>query len=566
MRPRLNLTSVFSLLVASSVVACGGDANDQQSGDGSPTTGGTVIVATSGEPDVVFPAFAHTQLGRHVADQVFERLAEIGDSLRTGGDKGFEPRLADRWTWASDSMSIAFHLNPRARWHDGRPVRASDVRFSFSLTMDPAIASPNADLMRNIDSVQVRDSLTAVAWYKSRTPEQFYDLVYQLPIVPEHVYGSVPRAGLRTAELLRKPVGSGRFRFVRWEPGQRLEIAADTAHYRSRARLDRVVYVFSQEFDASLTRLLAGEADFLESILPDHIPRIRSDSNMRVVDYPGMQTSFMVFNVRDARRQAPHAVLGDRAVRLALSHAANRQEMVRNVFDSLGKVAVGPLPKAHPVSDASIQVPAFDLARAGQLLDSAGWRMGADSIRMKNGRPLAFSILAPSSSKARTAYAVLLQDAFKKIGARVTIDQVDYPTFTQRSNSGNFDAALHAIGVDPSGGTLKQYWHSSSVGKGGANIGAYSNAAFDATLDSALSSRDADQLRALAVRASQILVDDAPALWLYDLLLLGAGHRRIRTEGLRADSWWSGLADWWIPDAEKLPRDRIGVGGAVAAR
>jgi peptide/nickel transport system substrate-binding protein len=566
MRPRLNLSSVFSVLVASSVLACAGDTADQPSTDGSPTTGGTVIVSTAGEPDVVFPALAHTQQGRHVADQVFERLAEIGDSLRTGGDKGFEPRLAERWSWAADSTSIAFHLNPRARWHDGRPVRAHDVRFSYQLTMDPKIGSPNADLMRNIDSVQVRDSLTAVVWYKTRTPEQFYDFVYQTPIVPEHVYGSVPREGLRTAELIRKPIGSGRFRFVRWEPGQRLEIVADTAHYRGRARLDRVVYVFAQDFDASLTRLMAGEADFMENILPDHIPRIEGDSNLRVVDYPGMQTSFVVFNVRDARRGAPHPVFGDRAVRLALSHAANRDEMARNVFGRLGKVAVGPLPRAHPVSDSSIRVPGFDLARAGQLLDSAGWRMGADSVRSKNGRPLALSILVPSSSKARMSYAVLLQNAFKTIGARATIDQVDYPTFTQRLNSGNFDVALHAIGVDPSGSTLKQYWHSSSVGKGGANVGAYANPAFDVVLDSAMSSRDPDQLRSLAVRASRILVDDAPAIWLYDVLMMGAGHRRIRTEGLRADTWWSGLADWWIPESERLPRDRIGVGGVVAAR
>src|SRR5438105_5068545 len=91
-----------------------------------------------------------------------------------------------------------------------------------------------------VDSVSVRDSLTAVVWFKKRTPSEFFDFVYQIAIMPEHVYGRIPRDELTKSDVLRKPVGSGRFRLVRWDAGQRIELIADTANYRGRPPLDRV--------------------------------------------------------------------------------------------------------------------------------------------------------------------------------------------------------------------------------------------------------------------------------------------------------------------------------------
>lgn len=561
---RLVMSRTLSALLATSLLACS-DSPDgpRASSDETPTNGGTFIVASAGEPDVIFPALAQTQQGRHISDQVFDRLAEIGDSLNTVGDAGFEPRLARRWEWAADSLSIAFDLDPRARWHDGRPVRATDVRFSWAVSVDQKVGSPLAGLLANVDSVHVRDSLTAVVWYKTQTPEQFFDFVYQVPIVPEHVYGAVPREGLRTSDIARRPIGSGRFRFAKWDAGQRLELIADTANYRGRARLDRVVYVMSQDFDASLTRLLAKEADYMENVLPDHVARLRADSALRVVRYPGLQTIHVSFNQR--KNGAPHPIFSDRTVRLALSMTVDRQAMLRNVFDTLGTLAVGPLPRAHPLADAALRIPSFDTVRAGQLLDSAGWRRGTDGVRTRNGRPFAFSILVPSSSKARSNYAVLLQEAFQRAGAKVTIESVDFPTFFQRSN-GQYDLAITGIGVDPSPSTLRQYWTAATAGKAGGNTGSYTNPAFESQLDSALNARDPARMRATVGRAMQQLADDAPAIWLYDVLTMAAGHKRIRPAVMRADAWWADLADWWIPDAEKLPRDMLGVAPATAAR
>src|SRR5512146_2427762 len=178
--PRMRTSALF-LAGALVVTACTG----REALRAAEAPGGTIIIASMGEATDVFPPYVNEMNGRIIQDLVFDRLAEIDRSLTTVGDKSFAPRLARRWTWAPDSLSIAFELDPRARWHDGKPVTAADVRYSFRAFTDPKAGSPVAPLLSNVDSVSVRDSSTAVVWFKKHTPEQFYDVAYQLVIIPE---------------------------------------------------------------------------------------------------------------------------------------------------------------------------------------------------------------------------------------------------------------------------------------------------------------------------------------------------------------------------------------------
>ena len=132
----------------------------------------------------------------------------------------------------------------------------------------------------------MRDSLTAVAYFKRHTPEQFYDLVYQVSIVPEHILHNTPAAQLKTADVARRGIGSGRFRLAKWEPGKRIELVADTANYRGRPKLDRIVYVPTPDFNTAITRFFAGDADFFEQLRPEHIAKIAGDTARRAIPYP----------------------------------------------------------------------------------------------------------------------------------------------------------------------------------------------------------------------------------------------------------------------------------------
>jgi peptide/nickel transport system substrate-binding protein len=547
------MRKAFLLSALAILPSCSGETASD-----SPDAGGTVVIASGADPDILMPMLTTTSTGRMVSDQVFERLVELPPNGPSSGDEGYVPRLAKSWTWSGDSLSISFSIDPAARWHDGRPVRAQDVAFTYRLATDSTSGSTLVSSLDKIDSVTAPDSLTAVFWFSGRYPNQFFDATYQMFIVPEHLLKDVKPAELRASEFGRNPVGSGKFRFVSWEPRARLELIADTAHYRGRPPLDRVILSIAPDYTGGLAKLLSGEADFYELIRPDNMAEVQSKPNLQLVKYPSLQYGFMLFNQRTPKASAPHPVLGDAGVRRAISMALDRKAMVHNVLDTLGSVGIGPAPRAIATSDSTIRLPAFDLEAAKSLLDSLGWRAGSDGMRRRNGRPLEFTLMTPSSSQTRVKMAVLIQEQLRQAGIKVNVEQMDFGALQQRLRARDFDASMNVVATDPVPNAILQSWGTASI-TGGQNFGSYSNPRFEALVDSGSRAGNPAQARAYLKRAYQAIVDDAPAVWLYEPSLVAGKHKRIRTPNMRVDAWWSGLADWSIPEAERIERDRIGL-------
>lgn len=486
--------------------------------------GGTLVIATAGDADNLFPPLTMTNQGRQVVDQIFDYLADIGPQLNTIGDAGFSPRLASSWTWGPDSTSIAFRLNDRARWHDGKPVTASDVRFTFKLLTDSTLGSPIAATLGGIDSVTVRDSLTAVVWYARRTPEQFFNFVYNVAILPEHLLRNIPVKSLASSQFARHPIGSGRFRFGRWDGGARIEIVSDSNNYRGRAKLDRVVWLVTPDMSAATTRLLAGEADFLEVVRGPAVDQVVASARTRLMTEPSLDYGFLAFNVR-------RPPFNNRDVRRALSMAVNRAALVRNVFDTLAVPGLGPVTRALPASSGVTAI-SYDSAAAAKILSAHP--------------PVSFRILVPTSSAVRVKYATLLQSQYARFGVKVTIEPLEVNAFVQRLTKGDFDAVLNAWHTDPSPAAVLQAWGGSSLPPQGANFAGYRNATFDALVDSAARSFDPAVARADYGRAYALIDADAPAVWLYEARNVSGVNRRVHVASTRADAWWSGLADWTV--------------------
>jgi len=541
----------LALSIVSWVVAC-----TERSPGPAGEPGGTLVISTTVDPGTLFPPFALTIQAKQITEQIYDYLADVGPELNTLDEKAFRLGLADRWHWSSDSLMLEFHINPLAKWHDGKDVTARDVQFTLALNKNSALAGKLNTELANVDSVTVTDSLTAAFWFHERLPTRFLDAAAQMLILPAHQLEKIPVDSLREAAL--PPVGTGRFRLRRWNKGVSVEIVADTSNYRGRASLDRVIWSVSPEFTTAVTRLFSGEADLFDALRSENLPELARHRNLRTIILPGMDYAFLRFNLRDpANRNRPHLLFGDRNLRRAITMSLNRSTLVRSVLDTFALVPVGPVVRAYPTTDPRGSQLPFDSVRASQLLDSLGWiRGGADGMRAKNGRALAFTLIIPTSSMNRIRMGPLIQEQLRRMGIRVQLEQLEAATEADRETRGAFDAALGGWVMASSPDGIKRAWSSSGIGKNGVNYGSYSNPRFDALLDSALSTGPT-QARERFTMAYAVINDDAPAIWLYEPRKIIGLHRRIRTAVMRPDAWWFGLADWSIPPSDRILRDRL---------
>ena len=529
--------SVFSITL-SAILLLSGCSSDKR-------VGGTIVLASAADADVLFPPLTLSVQGKEVVDQVFDNLADIGPSLNTVGDAGFTPRLADRWRWSHDSLSVAFHINPRARWHDGVPVGAEDVRYTFQLVKDTSLASPLASNLDNIDSVSVPDSLTAVVWFHRRAPDAFFKAASPVVILPSHLLRQTASTALHESTFARAPVGSGRFRFAAWNRGSRIVLKADSANYRGRPAADQVIWLVSPDYQAASLRFLGGTADFLDVVKPELIAQVKAKGADIVVSPGSLDYGYVAFNLRNATNTGPHPIFGDRETRRALVMAVDRSAIVRNVFDTLGLVAHGPATRIMSTSDTTIGIP-YDPEQAARTLDSLGWKRGGDGMRARGKAPLAFALMVPGSSPIRMKIAVLLQEQWRKAGANVRVEALELNTFGGRMDERKFESLLNAWHIDPTPSSVREEWASSEIKKGGYNATSYRNPAFDAVIDSAVSEMNPSRSVTLYRRAYRILTDDAPAMWIYELRNVQGASKRIHPVGIRPDAWWAGLAEWTV--------------------
>ncbi|HEV7390001.1 MAG TPA: ABC transporter substrate-binding protein, partial [Burkholderiales bacterium] len=354
------------------LAACSDDAKTGRATGGNGHVGGTITISASADADALLPPLTLSVQGKQIGDQIFDNLADIGPRLNTIGDDGFTPRLASSWKWAADSSFIDFSLNPKARWHDGQPVRSSDVRYTFALVKDTTLGSPLTSNLDNVDSVGTPDSLTARVWLHSHAPDAFYKVAAPVPILPQHALAGVKASDLRTSAFAQHPIGSGRFRFATWERGARIVLVADSANYRGRPNVDRALWLIAPDYTVAATRFLAGEADFLDVVKPEYVAQARQKGKDVIITNGSLDYGYLAFNLGDATHNKSHPIFSNREARRALVMAVDRNLLVRSVFDTLALVAHGPVTRALATSDTTIGLP-YDTAAAAKTLDSLGW-------------------------------------------------------------------------------------------------------------------------------------------------------------------------------------------------
>jgi peptide/nickel transport system substrate-binding protein len=539
MRNARRLPTIAILALA----ACSGESHS--SAKTRPTT---LVMTLPADADILFPPLSTNETSRQLCSVVFEKLAEIGDSLNVVGDKGYVPSLASSWTWSPDSMSIAFHIDPKAHWQDGVPVHASDVVYTFHVNTSKDVGSAAGPLLADIDSVTAQDSLTAVFWFHRRSLEQFYSAAMQNYVLPAHLLAKTADSALKTSPFGRNPIGSGPYKFVRWVSGSVLEVAADSTFHRGRPKLDRLIWSVAGNPDAAMLRLYSGEANFTEFLRKQDVVQVAKHPELRAVPYPSMIAYYARFNERARKGRGPNPIFADREVRRALTMAVDRRRAVSTVFDSTTHIVRGPY--THQLSTYDSSIPSIPYApdSAAAILQRRGWVMGSDGIRHKGAQKLEWSILVPGTSTERQQMCVLLQDMYRKVGAQMNIERIDFPTMGERMASSDFDMSFEGMTADPTPSGIRQDWVTAASRNGGGNPGYYSNPKFDATVDSAIVQPDAKLAVEQYRRAYAIIAEDAPAIWLYEGSTVAGMSANVHPVHMRADLWFAHLADWTIGD------------------
>ena len=447
--------------------------------------GNTVLFASGADLQSINPLLTVHPLARQV-----QRYVLLTTLARY--DSGLIPRpyLARRWEWSPDRRRLTFHLETAVKWHDGRPTTARDVVWTLDAARDPATGYPRATELTQLESVTASDDSTVLLRFRRAQPA-FPDLLTDLAILPRHLLENTPHATLRQAEWHRSPIGNGPFRFESHESNRRWVFSANRsfpAALGGPPRLDRFIIVVVDEPTTKLAALTSGELDFA-GIQPAHAEFVRRDSSLRVLSYPLLWTDGVVFNTR-------RPPFDDRELRLRLSNAIDRQELVDGYIYGFGTPALGPVPPAAPnyvpVSVASAS------ARAPE-------------------RRIGFELLTVGSGEA--ALEQMLQARLRPAGFDLTIRQLELSAFLARvyGPARDFEAALLGIPGDLGLGYL-------------APLAALSG------LESP------DDPRA----AQRMFADSVPVAFLYHSRGLQGMNRRVHGVTMDLRGELPTVHDWWV--------------------
>jgi peptide/nickel transport system substrate-binding protein len=420
---------------------------------------------------------------------IFDSLVQ----LKPDGSVG--PKLAEKWEISPDGLTYTFTLRPNARFHDGQPVTAEDVKFTFDALIDPGVKNVDRQGLDKVAQTEVVSPRVVRVRMKS-VDALFLPQGGSHGIVPKHLLaGKNPT----NDEFNRNPIGSGPYKLARWTPGQSIVMEAVPDHYRGTPAIKRVVFKILTDQNVLLTQLRSGEVHY-GLIAPKDFDSIKALPNRQVVEATPVRFYDIIPNYSRAYWQ-------DQRVREAVIHGIDRKALVDKVLAGHGQVVDSNVAPSSWAFNPNVLKRPFDPTRAKALLEDAGWKSGSDGIRQKDGQKLSFSMMLINTEPTLGQVFVVVQQYLREIGMDMKIDSVEYNTFYERQGKSNFDALARLWNPvwDPQ-------QHSTVVT---GNWYGYSNPKVDQLSTSALATLDREKRKQAYLEIQEILANDAVRMFLY---------------------------------------------------
>ncbi|MEY8562464.1 ABC transporter substrate-binding protein [Eggerthellaceae bacterium 3-80] len=407
-------------LLATSLSGCTADKADEavvveeiSAKDGSQKPSQIIVTMTPGsEPPAGFDPFVSWGCGEHVHEPLIQSTL-----ITTNTDLSFKNDLATSYSCSDDGLTWTFTIRDDVVFSDGEPLTAQDVAFTINsiATFDGA----EADLSM-VNEAQAPDDTTVVITLN----KPFNALLYTLAvvgIVPEHAYGE---------EYGSNPIGSGRYMLEQWDRGQQVILRANPLYYGEAPNIERVVVAFMAE-DASLAAAQAGQVDVaytsatLAAAQPAGYNLVNCASvDSRGISLPCVPSGSTLVEEGDMVYDVGNDVTCDQAIRQAINFGVDRDLLVEQVLNGYGSPAFS-VSDGMPWASNDMQV-TTDVARAQALLDEAGWELGSDGIREKNGLRASFVLWYMAGDSVRQGLAEAFATQMHDLGIEVVVQGASF--------------------------------------------------------------------------------------------------------------------------------------------
>lgn len=539
---------------------------------GKPITGDWLLYTLQAEPEQLNPLTATDGYSHDVIDD------NIFQSLLTRDRKTLElqPYLAEeRPTISADKLTYTFKLRRDVRFQDGRPVTGEDVVFSIKAIKCPLVNAPHLRVYFNaligaelVDPYTIKMSMKEPYFLNESVlgtsifvlPRHHYDpenllaktTVHDMLQDPDKLSAEVKRfADNFNRNFNRNPLGTGPYKFKRWNTGRDIELLRDPNYWGrdkpgiEQVYLDRIWYRIINNDDAALVTLKSGGVDYIEKLTPVQSVRgtdsERFKREFRKLEYYTPYVAFIGWN-------NDHPIFGDKRVRQAMTYFTDRRQIIKTILFGLGEVVDGPIYYFRPEYNKSLYSYPYDPKKAMDLLREAGWRdSDGDGVldKVADGRKIdfRFEFKVPASSSTGKSTLLVLQEELKRYGIAASVRELDWPIFLVDVKNHNFDVVAMAWGMNADEQDEYQVWHSSQALKKGSNYFSYKNARVDKILEDYRREFDAKKRIELSQEFQKILNDEQPYTFLYARKNVSAIHRRFDNveaypEGLKPQVWW----------------------------
>jgi peptide/nickel transport system substrate-binding protein len=435
----------------------------------------------------------------------YVRMSWVFETLVWKDQEGYVPALAESWSYDTGRMAFTFNLNPKAKWHDGRPVTPEDVAFTLELFKKHPYQWITVD---DVSRVEVLGPHRVVVYLARPYSPFLSDIGGTMPVMPRHIWQTVENP--QAYDDPKAFIGSGPYRFMDFNKAQGTYLyEAFEDYYQGRPKADRIIYVRAGQPMISLS---SRQVD-LASIQPDMAEPLKQKGLVVISDERGWNKKLMINH-----KKAPFS---DKRFRQALALAIDQQEIIDKSHRGFGTPAsYGLLSIDHDMYNPEIPTYPFNPDKARPLIEAMGYQKGSDGLYQKNGQPLKMELL--SSNITVTGQSVAGRDGevikkqLEQAGIRVDLVNLEQATADSRVKNWEFDLAVSGHGGISGDARILNEMISSQYGAGSVNSARYDvNPELNKLLEEQMLEMDEERRKALVHRIQAVYADELPAISLY---------------------------------------------------